>query len=152
MLILNKQAEYLKMLISKRRIIHALSYEIILLVIIAIALSFIFAVPMEVTGTLGIAMAITSVVWNMIFNHFFEKYEAKRKLKRTVGVRILHAIGFEGGLMLATIPMVAYALEMSLGQAFLTDLSLTLCILVYTFIFQWCYDHIEASMGIRVSA
>ncbi len=38
---------------------------------------------------------------------------------------------------------------MSLGQAFLTDLSLTLCILVYTFIFQWCYDHIEASMGIR---
>ena len=107
---------------------------------------------MEVTGTLGIAMAITSVVWNMIFNHFFEKYEAKRKLKRTVGVRILHAIGFEGGLMLATIPMVAYALEMSLGQAFLTDLSLTLCILVYTFIFQWCYDHIEASMGIRASA
>lgn len=140
------------MLISRRRIIHAISYEIILLVIIAIALSFIFAVPMEVTGTLGIAMAITSVVWNMIFNHFFEKYEAKRKLKRTVGVRILHAIGFEGGLMLATIPMVAYALEMSLGQAFLTDLSLTLCILVYTFIFQWCYDHIEASMGIRVSA
>ena len=140
------------MLISRRRIIHALSYEIILLVIIAIALSFIFAVPMEVTGTLGIAMAITSVVWNMIFNHFFEKYEAKRKLKRTVGVRILHAIGFEGGLMLATIPMVAYALEMSLGQAFLTDLSLTLCILVYTFIFQWCYDHIEASVGIRVSA
>ena len=140
------------MLISRRRLIHALSYEIILLVIIAIALSFIFAVPMEVTGTLGIAMAITSVVWNMIFNHFFEKYEAKRKLKRTVGVRILHAIGFEGGLMLATIPMVAYALEMSLGQAFLTDLSLTLCILVYTFIFQWCYDHIEASMGIRVSA
>ena len=140
------------MLISRRRIIHALSYEIILLVIIAIALSFIFAVPMEVTGTLGIAMAITSVVWNMIFNHFFEKFEAKRKLKRTVGVRILHAIGFEGGLMLATIPMVAYALEMSLGQAFLTDLSLTLCILVYTFIFQWCYDHIEASMGIRVSA
>ena len=140
------------MLISRRRIIHALSYEIILLVIIAIALSFIFAVPMEVTGTLGIAMAITSVVWNMIFNHFFEKYEAKRKLKRTVGVRILHAIGFEGGLMLATIPMVAYALEMSLGQAFLTDLSLTLCILVYTFIFQWCYDYIEASMGIRASA
>ena len=140
------------MLISRRRIIHALSYEIILLVIIAIALSFIFAVPMEVTGTLGIAMAITSVAWNMIFNHFFEKFEAKRKLKRTVGVRILHAIGFEGGLMLATIPMVAYALEMSLGQAFLTDLSLTLCILVYTFIFQWCYDHIEASMGIRVSA
>ena len=135
------------MLISSRRIVHALSYEIILLVIIAIALSYIFQLPMEVTGTLGVAMAVTSVVWNMLFNHYFEKIEAKHQLKRTIKVRIAHAIGFEGGLMLATIPMVAYALEMSLWQAILTDLSLTLCILVYTFIFQWGYDAIEARLG-----
>jgi uncharacterized membrane protein len=131
------------MLISKRRIIHALSYEIILLVIIAIALSFIFDMPMEVTGVLGIVMAVTSVVWNMIFNSIFEKYEAKYQLKRTVFVRILHAIGFEGGLMLVTIPMIAYALNMGIWEAILLDFSLTMCILVYTFIFQWCYDHIE---------
>lgn len=137
------------MLMSKRRIIHALSYEMILLVIIAIALSFIFDMPMEVTGTLGIAMAVTSVIWNMVFNHFFEKFEAKRQLKRTVGVRILHAIGFEGGLMLATIPMVAYALDMPIWQAILTDLSMTLCILIYTFIFQWCYDAIENHLEIN---
>ena len=136
------------MLISKRRIVHALSYEIILLIIIAIALSFIFDMPMEVTGTLGIVMAVTSVFWNMTFNHFFEKFEVKHHLKRTVGVRILHAIGFEGGLMLATIPMVAYALEMSIGRAILLDLSMTLCILVYTFIFQWCFDAIEDHLRI----
>lgn len=137
------------MLISKRRIVHALSYEIILLVIIAIALSLIFKMPMEVTGVLGIVMAVTSVIWNMIFNHFFEKLEAKRKFQRTVGVRILHAIGFEGGLMLATIPMIAYALQMSLWEAIVLDFSLTLCILVYTFIFQWCYDLIEARIGLK---
>lgn len=139
----------LNMLISKRRIIHALSYEIILLVIIAIALSFIFEVPMEVTGTLGVAMAVTSVLWNMIFNHFFEKLEYKYKFRRTIGIRILHAIGFEGGLMLATIPMVAYAMDMSLWQAILLDLGMTSCILVYTFIFQWCYDAIEARLGFQ---
>ena len=137
------------MLISKRRIVHALSYEIILLVIIAIALSFIFEVPMEVTGTLGIAMAVTSVVWNMVFNHFFEKYEQRKKLQRTIRVRILHAIGFEGGLMLATIPMVAYAMDMTILQAILLDLGMTSCILVYTFIFQWCYDLVEDRMGIK---
>ncbi|MBJ9954242.1 MULTISPECIES: chlorhexidine efflux PACE transporter AceI [unclassified Acinetobacter] len=137
------------MMVSKRRIIHALSYEIILLVIIAIALSFIFEVPMEVTGVLGVAMAVTSVIWNMIFNHFFEKFEHKRKLKRTIGVRVLHAIGFEGGLMLATIPMVAYAMDMTLWQAVLLDLGMTTCILIYTFIFQWCYDLIEERMGIK---
>lgn len=135
------------MLISKRRIIHALSYEVILLVIIAIALSFIFDMPLEVTGVLGIAMALSSLIWNMVFNHYFEKFEAKRQLKRTVGVRVLHAIGFEGGLMLATIPMVAYALNMTLWQAIVLDFSLTVCILLYTFIFQWCYDVIEERLG-----
>ena len=138
------------MLISKRRIVHALNYEIILLVIIALALSFIFELPLEVTGVLGIFMAVTSVIWNMVFNHYFEKFEAKHQLQRTVRVRILHAIGFEGGLMLATIPMVAYAMNMSLWQAIVLDFSLTLCILVYTFIFQWCYDLIEAKMGYAV--
>ncbi len=131
------------MLISKRRIVHALTYELILLVIIAIALSFIFEIPMEVAGGLGVAMAVTSVIWNMIFNHYFEKFEKKRNLVRTVWVRVLHAIGFEGGLMLATIPMVAYAMDMTIFQAILLDLSMTLCILVYTFIFQWCYDLVE---------
>ncbi|RKG35488.1 AceI family chlorhexidine efflux PACE transporter [Acinetobacter guerrae] len=135
------------MLISKRRIIHALSYEVILLVIIAIALSFIFNVPMEVTGSLGIAMAVTSVIWNMVFNHFFEKFEHKHQLKRTIKIRILHAIGFEGGLMLATIPMVAYAMNMSIWQAIVLDFGLTMCILIYTFIFQWCYDYLEIRLG-----
>ena len=136
------------MLISKRRRwIHALSYEVILLVIIALVLSYMFEMPMQVTGGLGIAMAVTSVLWNMLFNHYFEKFEAKRQLHRTFKIRILHAIGFEGGLMLATIPMVAYALEISMLQAILIDLLMTLSILLYTFIFQYCYDHIEVKLG-----
>lgn len=135
------------MLISKRRWVHALSYEVILLVIIALALSYVFEMPMQVTGGLGIAMAVTSVLWNMLFNHYFEKLEAKHQLRRTFKIRVLHAIGFEGGLMLATIPMVAYALEKSMMQAFLIDLLMTLSILLYTFIFQYCYDHVEAKLG-----
>lgn len=138
------------MFFTKRRIIHALTYEVILLIIIAVLLSVIFHLPLEVTGALGIIMAITSVVWNMVFNHFFEKYELKHQLKRTVKVRIIHAIGFEGGLMLATIPMVAYAMNMSLWQAVVLDFSLTMGILVYTFIFQWCYDTLEKRLGYAV--
>ncbi|MDH1916598.1 chlorhexidine efflux PACE transporter AceI [Acinetobacter junii] len=131
------------MLISKRRLIHAISYEVILLVIIAIALSFIFSMPLEFTGVLGVIMAVISVIWNMIFNHYFEKIEFKYQLERTIPVRIMHAIGFEGGLMLATIPIIAYMMNMSFIEALILDFGLTMCILVYTFIFQWCYDTIE---------
>jgi uncharacterized membrane protein len=135
--------ECYKMLISRRRLIHAISYEVILLVIIAIALSFIFSMPLEVTGILGVIMAVISVIWNMIFNHYFEKIEHKHQWKRTIPVRILHAVGFEGGLMLVTIPIIAYMMKMSFIDALILDFGLTMCILVYTFIFQWCYDLIE---------
>ena len=140
------------MLISKRRLVHAMSYEVILLVIIAIALSFIFSMPLEVTGILGVIMAIISVIWNMIFNHYFEKVEHKYQWKRTIPVRILHAVGFEGGLMLATIPIIAYMMKMSFIDALILDFGLTMCILVYTFIFQWCYDMLEAKLGIQPEA
>ena len=76
------------MLMSKRRIIHALSYETILLLIIAIALSFIFEMPMEVTGSLGVAMAVTSVIWNMTFNHFFENNNSGLMLRSRLATTI----------------------------------------------------------------
>ena len=138
------------MLISKRRLIHAMSYEVILLIIIALVLSFMFETSAMVTGSMGLLMAVISVVWNMIFNHYFEKIEYKYQWKRTIPIRILHASGFEGGLMLATSPILASMLQLSLKDAVILDFSLTLCILVYTFIFQWCYDVLERRFFPRV--
>jgi uncharacterized membrane protein len=135
------------MFFTKRRLIHATLYEGILLVVIAIILSHFMHMPLEVTGLLGVAMALTSMIWNMVFNHSFEKIEKKRQWQRTFKVRVLHAIGFEGGLMLATIPMIAYALDLNIWQAIVLDFGLTMGILVYTFIFQWCYDSIEEVLG-----
>ncbi len=90
------------------------AYEIILLVIIAVALSFIFHMPFRSHRRTRYCDGCHFGHMEYGVNHFFEKFEAKRKLKRTIGVRVLHAIGFEGGLMLATIPMVAYAMQMSI--------------------------------------
>lgn len=129
---------------SKRRIIHACIYEFILMVLIILSLTLVFNESVTKMGFLSLIMAITSVIWNMIFNHFFEKIEHQYHLKRTFFIRILHAIGFEGGLMLVTVPMVAIAMQVSLLNAFFIDLSLTLSILIYTFIFQLGYDKIEA--------
>lgn len=128
---------------SKRRWIHALSYEGILLLIMTLALSYVFEIPMELTGSLGLIMAIISVFWNMIYNNLFEKFEHYLKLQRGIWVRVLHAIGFEGGLLLISVPLIAYILKLTFWNALLLDMSITLCILIYTFIFQWCFDAIE---------
>lgn len=143
---MNSTTGYLKraiMLISRKRLIHAILYEAILLVVIAYGLTYFFTMPIEESGVLMLIMCAISVVWNMIFNHFFEKAEKKYQFKRTVFFRILHAVGFEGGLMLITIPIFAHALKMNLLDAFLLDLGITNCIFVYTFIYQWCFDSIE---------
>ncbi|MEB3767906.1 chlorhexidine efflux PACE transporter AceI [Acinetobacter sp. MD2] len=132
------------MLISKKRIIHAVLYEAILLVVIAYGVSYFFSMPLEESGLLMLIVCVISVFWNMIFNTLFEKAEQKYQFKRTVFFRILHAVGFEGGLMIITIPIFAYALNLNLLDAFLLDLGITNCILVYTFIYQWCFDAIEA--------
>lgn len=131
------------MLMSKKRWVHAISYEAILLLMMSIALSYLLQMPMELTGSLGLAMAIISVFWNMIYNNLFEKLEYYLHLKRGIAVRVLHAIGFEGGLLFISVPLIAYSLNLSFWNALLLDISITLCILVYTFIFQWCFDFIE---------
>lgn len=131
------------MLMSKKRWVHALSYEGILLFIMTFALSYMFEMPVELTGSFGLAMAIISVFWNMLYNNLFEKMEHFLNLERGVRIRILHAVGFEGGLLFISVPLIVYSLNLSFLDALLLDVSITLCILVYTFIFQCCYDAIE---------
>lgn len=129
----------------KQRMIHALCYELILLVIGTPILSLILQKSLAHTGVLWVMMSVTAVIWNMIFNHGFEKFElAQGWHTRTIRVRILHAIGFEGGLLLFTVPMIAWMLDMTLWQALWLDIGLAMSIMVYTFIYQWCYDSIMA--------
>ena len=135
------------MLFSKKRLFHALAYEGILLALMAVSLVLIFKIPLTSAGALGVFMAVIAVLWNMVFNGQFERLEQKFNLERTLKLRIFHALGFEGGLLLITIPIIAYMLDISLWRAFVLDIGLSLCVLFYTFIFQWCWDSLEKKYG-----
>lgn len=79
----------------------------------------------------------------MVFNTLFERWERRqRQHERTLARRVAHAIGFEGGLVLMTVPMIAWWLEMSWWQALVTDLGLVVFFLFYTFAFNWLFDHV----------
>lgn len=136
-----------KMIFSKKRVIHALIYELILVVCIMITLSLVFNMSIKNTGVIAITLALVAMFWNVIFNYYFEKIEQKNNWTRNLKVRLLHALFFEIGLLIATIPLIAYLMKISLLEAFILDIGLALGILVYTFIFQWCYDTIELKMN-----
>ena len=98
----------------------------------------------------AVAASAIAVVWNLIFNTLFERWESRQVRRgRSVGRRIAHAIGFEGGLVFTLVPLFAWWLEISLWQAFVLDLGLIVFFLVYTFVFNLLFDRI---FGLPTSA
>ncbi|OOF57559.1 hypothetical protein BKL49_08730 [Rodentibacter myodis] len=80
---------------------------------------------------------------NFTFNWLFDKIFTGKREERSLLFRLFHTLSFEATLLILTIPMVAYALELNLWQAFLADIGLTFIIMVYTFFFNWIYDRIR---------
>jgi hypothetical protein len=57
---------------------------------------------------------------------------------------MLQTSAFEGGLLFFTTPLIAWFLQITLWQALLTDISLTLLIVLYSLAYNWAFDHIRA--------
>lgn len=74
------------------------------------------------------------------FNYFFDKIFIGERLNRGVLIRLLHVLLFEGGLLLFTAPVIAYALNIFLSNAFIMDIGLSIAISIYAFIYNWIYD------------
>lgn len=89
-----------------------------------------------------IGISLIAMVWTFIYNLLFDKVFTGEKLARPVWLRVVHIIGFEGGLLCFTLPLVMWVMKIGPWQAFMLDISLTLLILVYGFIFYWIYDRI----------
>lgn len=98
------------------------------------------------TGELTLTIVLISVIaliWNLFFNVVFDRLFQGERVHRSWAVRTLHTISFELGLLIFTLPLVAFILHVSWWEAFVMDISMTLFVMFYTLIFHWCYDHIR---------
>jgi len=124
------------------RIRHALSFEIIALLIVPPASAWLFDKPIGHIGVVAVVSASIATGWNYVYNLGFD--HALRRLrgtvKKTVPIRVLHAVSFEIGLLFVLLPFIAWYLEISLREAFLIDVSLAVFYLIYAFVFNWIYD------------
>lgn len=124
------------------RIRHAVSFEIIGLVLVTPAGAALFDMPMHDIGTVAIVGATLATVWNYIYNLAFDHAMLRLAghVRKSVGLRVLHALLFEAGLLAGLLPFIAWYLGVTLWQAFVMDLSFALFYLVYAFGFNWAYD------------
>lgn len=61
-------------------------------------------------------------------------------MTRSIGVRVLHTLGFEGGLVLLLIPLFMWWYSVGVLTALAMEAALLLFFLVYTFVFTWIFD------------
>lgn len=125
------------------RVLHAALFEFFAILFTVILTS--FFTPHS-TSSLTIVIVLISaiaMVWNFVYNWLFDKVVTGERVARGLVTRILHSVLFEGSLLIFTLPLVMYMLDISLWQAFLLDIGMTLFVLVYSIIFNWIYDHLR---------
>jgi uncharacterized membrane protein len=127
----------------RRRLIYVALYELIAIAVVTLALAVFTDHGGGSAGGVAVGSSAIAVVWNLVFNALFERWERRQPVRgRSVARRVAHAIGFEGGLLLWLVPFIAWWLGVSLWQALLLDVGLLLFFLVYTFIFTWVFDRL----------
>ena len=136
-----------------RRIIYVIIFEFFAIVFSTVLLAALSQGDAAGSLPVAIVVSVVAVVWNFVYNTGFEALEQKLKLtERTVITRILHAIGFEGGLILAIIPIFMYWYQVGFIEAFMMEAALLVFFLVYTFVFTWVFDQVFTLPGRSTTA
>jgi uncharacterized membrane protein len=127
---------------TKDRLRHALSFEIIALFLVIPAGAWAFNLPLDNVSVVAVVSATIATGWNYLYNLMFDHalLRIAGHVSKSLAVRVLHAILFEGGLLMILLPFIAWYLGVGLIEAFLMDVSFAVFYLVYAFVFNWLYD------------
>ncbi|MBC7203908.1 MAG: PACE efflux transporter [Pusillimonas sp.] len=133
----------------KRKVVYVSLYESIAILCTSVVF---YSMGFSVFDSWVVSVAASgiAVLWNLAWNTLFEYWEARQSKKgRSLRRRIVHALGFEGGLVVFLVPFFAWWLSVPLWEAFMLDAGLLAFFLVYTFVFTRAFDH---AFGLPASA
>jgi uncharacterized membrane protein len=127
----------------RRKLVHATLYEAIAIGLLTLGVTLSGQASAETGLTTSLLMSALAMLWNMAFNTAFEAWERRQtSMLRTWRRRLAHALGFEGGLMLLTVPVIMWMLDLGLWQAIVADAALMVFFLFYTYAFNWAFDRV----------
>ncbi|AZF28221.1 multidrug/biocide efflux PACE transporter [Pseudomonas sp. R2-60-08W] len=125
------------------RVLQALGFEGLALLICTPLLVWVTGRPALEMGAVTLGISLLALSWNVIFNSFFDRLKVRLQLPSGGWTRVLHALLFEGGLILLAVPLIAALMKISLLEAFILDIGVLLFFLPYTYVYHWGYDVIR---------
>ncbi|WXL26206.1 PACE efflux transporter [Ectopseudomonas mendocina] len=131
---------------AKERIIHAVGFELLLILIATPLMALALDKPLQEVGTLTLALCVIAMFWNMVYNALVDICIKTERIHWNLGSRITHALVFELGLIITCVPLAAWLLNISLLQALLLDIVFLALILPYTVGYNWVFDQIKYTM------
>lgn len=129
----------------KDRIRHTLLYELTGMIIAVPLFSWLMDTRTDLTGILAVGLSLVAMIWNYGYNLGFDHAlrVAGRPLHvRPAWLRALHAVGFEGTLLLVTLPMVAWWLGLSWREALMMDIGMAAFYTIHAYGYNWTYDRV----------
>ncbi|MEM9633528.1 MAG: PACE efflux transporter [Pseudomonadota bacterium] len=132
------------------RMVHAVLYEVFALLSIALLLPMISQVDVQKSLILGLLFSLAAMLWNVIFNLTFDWCLAnlRKNTHKSAAVRVVHALLFEGILVAMTLPVLAWAMGLTLWDALKLEAVLIVFIVFYTFFFNIVFDWFSARLSI----
>ncbi len=137
-----RESEGINIRNTKDRIRHAISFEVIGVILVTPLAAWLFNQPIFDIGVVTLVGVAIGAVWNYVFNLLFDHAMLRMFgfVRKTIPIRIAHAILFEIGFLLISVPFIVWYLQITFLQALALDVSISLFFLLYTFIFNWAYD------------
>ncbi|UXI02705.1 PACE efflux transporter [Photobacterium sp. TY1-4] len=133
----------------KERLLHSLLFECFALLIMMLGASLFTSHDPTLVGGIGLLLSLMAMVWNYLYNLMFDQIFGHQRITRTWLMRAGHALGFELGLLVVTVPLLMWALQLDFWTVLILDLGVVVFFLVYAMVFNWLYDLTRAKWLIK---
>lgn len=126
-----------------RRIIYVALFETFAIALATLLLMVVSGSDAKGSLPVAVGSSVAAVIWNFIYNTLFERWEQRHKIQsRSIRLRVCHAVGFEGGLVVILIPLFMWWYRVGPIEALKMEITLLVFFLVFAFVFTWIFDRI----------
>ena len=125
---------------TTERILHAVLFELFALVFVVPIAIWFTGHSLGEMAVVGVGLSFYTVIWNYGYNLGFDRYWGDDRTKRSFKLRVIHALGFEVGLVFVSVPAVAWFLGIAIWQALMLEAVFLIVFFFYAIIFNWLFD------------